>query len=306
MSIRESIRKIIAADRPDRSWTAHQMLAALINDGWTTTTRKPLGVVHGALALLYDSAELDRIERGTYVASPEHLRRPSAAVTTPGRPVQGLSVALRRPYEPVQIYAPIPEELIPLPKPKTVCSPWGGRKDWYQHEARQTNSINKRYLWIVPTCATRMCLIHIKALRPLQIDYLPDVCIYCGFWGESRDHLIPRGWSGDVDRSWVLTVPACRECNSGIGAQWAPTITERRALAHKFIKRKYKRYLVGSIFTQEDLEEMGRNLRSMIEGGIQVGELTRNRLAWPPFGDYDLQAAQRSGIDDPYVIGLIK
>lgn len=306
MSTQNLIRRIVAEGGADRTWDSSQMLTALRAAGWTTACGKPRNAVTAAMMRLYDLVELDRPEQGIYVAVPQSPPDPGVGEQPLDARIKAASVPARGQYEPVQIYAPTSEEPVPLAAPSTMCAAWGGRSDWFQYEARITNGVINRHVWIVTTCKTPMCMIHIKTLRPVRVDYLPDVCVYCGFWAETKDHLVPRGWSGDVDRSWVFTVPACRECNLGIGSKWAPTITERRSVAHKFIRRKYRRHLAQDRFTQEDLDEMGRNLRSLIESGMQVGELTRKRLAWPPFEGYDIQAAQRSGIDDPYAIGLIK
>jgi hypothetical protein len=197
------------------------------------------------------------------------------------------------------------DELEP-PHTPPGCDPWRGRRDWFQYEARRANNINDRYLWLVTSCKTPMCMAHIHTLKPLTIDYLPGVCVYCGLTADTKDHLVPRGWSGEVDRSWVLTVPACRECNSAIGAKWAPTVTERRDLAHKHIRKRYAKYLSRFPHTKKDMAEMGPNLRSYCEAGLQMRELVHDRLNWPPYEGYDIQAAQRSGIDDPYVFGLIR
>jgi hypothetical protein len=193
----------------------------------------------------------------------------------------------------------------PLPVPPG-CDPWRGRRDWFQYEARRANGITARHLWINTTCETTMCMSHVVILHPRALDYLPGVCVYCGLVGETKDHLLPRGWSGDAYRSWVLTVPACRECNCAIGAKWAPTITERRRIAHRAMRVRYRKYLGRPALSAADIAELGPNLRSVIDAGLAIGEVVRDRLAWPPHPLYDLMAARRSEIDDPYGIGLLK
>lgn len=189
----------------------------------------------------------------------------------------------------------------------SACDPWRGPREWFQFEARKVLAAD-RHLWITNWCDTPLCLTghHLRTLQPVALDYLPGVCVYCGLLGSTKDHLIPRGWSGDAQRSYVLTVPACRQCNSFIGAKWAPTITERRAIAQRRIRRKYRDALRVHRFTNAELDEMGPNLRSMIDAKYDLAEVTRARLAWPPFEGYDLGACIRAGYDDPYEIGLLQ
>lgn len=184
------------------------------------------------------------------------------------------------------------------------CDPWRGDPEWFQVEVREARGVTDRGVWFVVGCETPMCLFHAVGLRPVRLDYLPGVCAYCGLAADTRDHLIPRGWSGDTARSGVFTVPACRECNSAIQDKWAPTIEQRRMIAHEHITRKYSEY-VGRDVSPEELAEYGPNLRSMIEAAMAIGEIMDARLAWPPFESYDIQAIQRSGIDDPFEAGLL-
>jgi hypothetical protein len=141
-------------------------------------------------------------------------------------------------------------------------------------------------------------------MHPVDLDYQPGICVYCGLDADTVDHLLPRGWSGDTLRSRVLTVPACRECNSAIGGQWASTITERREVAQAAIRRRYRKLLAGAALSQKDLAELGPNLRSYVEASLTVRKVVEARLAWPP-PMYDIQAMQRSDIDDPDGAGLL-
>lgn len=187
------------------------------------------------------------------------------------------------------------------------CDPWRGPKEWFQYEARKVLELTDRHLWIVNTCPTEMCLCHyhLKTLQATPLDYLSGVCVYCGLSANTKDHLIPRGWSGETARSFVLTVPSCRECNAFISDKWAPTITERRTIAQDRIKSKYRAALRVHRFTKEDLAEMGPNLRSMVDAKHAIAEVVRDRLAWPPYEGFDFGACVRAGFEDPYEAGLL-
>jgi hypothetical protein len=184
------------------------------------------------------------------------------------------------------------------------CTPWRGHPEWFQYEARVANEVTRAHCWLAVTCATPMCLTHVRVMHPVDLDYQPGICVYCGLDADTEDHLLPRGWSGNTSRSRVLTVPACRECNSVIGAQWASTITTRREVAHDAIRRRYRKLLSGLTPSPEDLAELGPNLRSYVEASLTVRQVVEARLAWPP-PLYDVQAMQRSEIDDPEGAGLL-
>lgn len=161
--------------------------------------------------------------------------------------------------------------------------------------------------WPTATCATPMCLHldHLAWVSPRKLAYPPGVCIYCGMSADTKDHLLPRTWTGEAVRKHVLTVPACKQCNSAIGDRYLPSITARRKEAQTYIARQSANLLGMPEWTPEDLAEIGKTLRSTIERGIFDRQLARARLSWPEDRDYDLRAMQHSGIDNPYELGLL-
>ena len=119
----------------------------------------------------------------------------------------------------------------------------------------------------------------------------PDhLCTYCGILADSEDHVVPRHLlkraeelSLDLSkvmrmRSWV--VPSCRECNSSLGGRLFPTIRERRAAAHKHIRRKYASYLRIPDWEDWEIAAMGPNAQREIIAGLAIRDWTRNRLRW--------------------------
>lgn len=121
-------------------------------------------------------------------------------------------------------------------------------------------------------------------------DDLEFVCVYCGVFADSEDHVVPRHLlerAGElsVDLSKVMrmqrwVVPACRECNTMIGGRLYPTLAERRAAAHAGIRRKYASYLRVPDWSDEELDEMGPTAQREIVAAMAVRDWVRKRLAW--------------------------
>lgn len=191
------------------------------------------------------------------------------------------------------------------------CSLWRGDPAYHQEQAAlvliEQGTNFYPWCWITTTC-DNLCLNaeHIELHYPQRLSYPRRICIYCGRRCDTRDHLVPRGISGDSHRKSVLTVPACGECNSLIGAEALFSITERREYAHHQLRRKHAKVLRRVEYSRDELAEFGPGLRpTVIEGLIEKHQLGR-RLRWPLDPAYDLRALQKSGIEDPYLFGLLK
>jgi hypothetical protein len=74
-------------------------------------------------------------------------------------------------------------------------------------------------------------------------------------------------------------VPACRECNSALGARGF-TVRERRELAKAAIEKRYASELKESDWTPEELAEMGPALRADIEQRTRLRDWVRLRLTY--------------------------
>ena len=161
-------------------------------------------------------------------------------------------------------------------------------------------------VWMRSTCG-RPCLNpnHLMTHRPIIIQYPKSVCIYCGFPAGTKDHLIPRTWSGEARRSLVAVVPACAECNSTIGDRGGFSIPERRRRAQDGIRKRNRKLLACPVWTEQELREFGPNLRNYMRLQACKREAVLGRLAWPVDPFYDLRAWQLSGVDDPVEIGAI-
>jgi hypothetical protein len=193
----------------------------------------------------------------------------------------------------------------------TTCDLWTGKAKDYQAAAARSLMLEGRepspWAWITPTCGSALCIDpdHLRVHSPLTLAYPKGLCIYCGRSAATKDHLLPRNWSGQTQRHFVVTVPACGTCNSLINDTLTWSITERRALCHVRLRRKYAKVLKTMDHTPEMLDEYGPTLRAFIEDELEKKRAVREMLAWPADPAYDARALERSGIGDPYVLGLI-
>lgn len=194
----------------------------------------------------------------------------------------------------------------------TDCIPFEGRSHRYQAEAAQayyveTAMIPATWEWITTKCGTAQCLNvdHLRFIGPRKLAYLANQCIYCGRSAYTMDHLLPKHQTGLAKRAYVAIVPACGTCNSVLSDTLTWSITERRAICHARLRRKYKRVLKHIEYGPTDLREFGPTLRKAVIEGMQQKEAVMAMLAWPFDHDYDLRACQKAGIENPYEIGLL-
>lgn len=125
----------------------------------------------------------------------------------------------------------------------------------------------------------------------------PGLCTYCGWDAESVDHLMPRTWTGEAARQFVTTVPACKDCNSRIGDQYAPTVAMRKSIAYESLERKHRKLLATRSWADDELEEFGTRLRHELEAREALRRIVKYRLdnlardEGAPIGDWLEHAA---------------
>jgi hypothetical protein len=192
-----------------------------------------------------------------------------------------------------------------------LCWSWKGHPQYYQEQAAmvavEAGVQIMPWCWIETTCGTPMCMEadHLLVHAPNRLEYPNGGCIYCGRPSGTRDHLLPVTSTGKALRRHILTVPACAECNSFIGDKHAPSITARRAIAKAGIRKKYKRKLNVHPYTDEEVAEFGPGLRPTILRAASEKQKILDRLAFPDDITYDIRYLGKSGIDDPYALGLL-
>ena len=116
-------------------------------------------------------------------------------------------------------------------------------------------------------------------------DDAPNTCIYCGFPGETEDHIPPVSWAYCFGADHFtergiqfLKVPACLECNVFLGDKELFTIRHRteELLAH--YKKKYRRFLRHKRWSVEELDDLGYTLGSKVESVSTVQIAVKRRI----------------------------
>ena len=191
------------------------------------------------------------------------------------------------------------------------CQPFDGRAYDYQEAATKAYWVEKAILvsawhWVTTTCGV-MCLNpdHMRFNEPVKLAYPAYLCIYCGLPGGTKDHLLPRHFTGLAARRYVITVPACGACNSTLSDTLTSTITERRELVHLRLRKRHRKTLSQPDWTPAELRQLGHSLRTYVKNARSKKEVLLDRLAWPTDPDFDLRACQKTGIEDPYSAGLL-
>jgi hypothetical protein len=189
---------------------------------------------------------------------------------------------------------------------------WGGEPEEYQAQAGlvavAAGVTIVPWNWVETSCGNAMCLEvkHMVFRKPERLLYPAGICVYCGDYAGTRDHLLPVTHTGKAVRRHVRTVPACRQCNSFIGDAYAPSITERRSIAQSSLRRKHFRLLRSFDYTDDEMDDFGHAMKSSILRAREVKEKVLRRLAFPGDDSYDIEYLALSGIEDPYAFGLLK
>lgn len=192
------------------------------------------------------------------------------------------------------------------------CIVWQGDSKHYQQEAVELyvnvwqNPLGA-FCFVRTTCEERFCLNvdHMVIARPRKLSYPYGICVYCGLSGSTQDHIEPKTWTGSAARKFVVTVPACGECNNLINDSFAPTIEERREIAHKGIRRKYKRILNYVEYSPEEIDEFEGVLKAAVISGLEDKRVIEARLHWPEDKSYDLRALEKSGLSADEIIDTL-
>lgn len=115
--------------------------------------------------------------------------------------------------------------------------------------------------------------------------YGDNVCSYCGDPADTLDHCPPlmlaylRGtdWF-DVRGLRFYLFPACRECNSSLGQCRKLSLDDRRELLRKKYWRKYWRVVDAADWSEAEVDDLGPNLRSVLNDLPQKRAWVRRRM----------------------------
>jgi NMD protein affecting ribosome stability and mRNA decay len=120
-------------------------------------------------------------------------------------------------------------------------------------------------------------------------EYTP--CYYCGDPADSIDHTIPqsvlkslRGFDIETRQAILkrlprmVTVEACRSCNSVLRAIAYPTLEQRRQHVVRYLMVKYAKLLASPDWDDAELAELGPTLRSAVLQQQGIKEWVRRRI----------------------------
>jgi hypothetical protein len=101
------------------------------------------------------------------------------------------------------------------------------------------------------------------------------LCIYCGQWATTVDHFPPQSL---YHAGWLL--PVCFECNVLAGTVLPLNFKKRCAHVRNRLRQRNKRFLYAPVWDDEDLIELGPNLKKEITLCQQKKNIARARIAW--------------------------
>ena len=117
-------------------------------------------------------------------------------------------------------------------------------------------------------------------------------CFYCGEYATEKDHIIPVSfyWSGKRKRHnrYFIKgygkdnlIDCCRECNSIAGNKVFTYVDDKREYIQERLKTKYRKVINMPFWSDEEIKELGYNLRK----DIKIQQLARvwilNRINYP-------------------------
>jgi len=109
-------------------------------------------------------------------------------------------------------------------------------------------------------------------------------CTYCGDPASSMDHVVPVSW-GQVSRKGASysrrkVVPSCSECNNTLGNIKKHTVADRAEYLLDRYLFKYNKILCCPKWTDEEIEELGYNLKTIILQQNMHQKILEQRMTW--------------------------
>ncbi len=112
--------------------------------------------------------------------------------------------------------------------------------------------------------------------RPYQ-PFGPDNCAYCGDPAQCHDHCPPLAAIPVLDltsqKIKYRLLPSCLDCNARLGRSMAATVRKRRAVIIASLTKRYRRMLRKVVWDDDEMAELGWNLKSYVES-------SENRHRW--------------------------
>lgn len=109
-------------------------------------------------------------------------------------------------------------------------------------------------------------------------------CAYCGERYTDIEHLVPHSWFEKVSAKagdyWTWLLPSCSECNSIASDQLFATPRNKREYVQKRLIARYDFAFISEQWTQEEIEELGPNLRQYVSANQAKAENIRERVKY--------------------------
>lgn len=127
----------------------------------------------------------------------------------------------------------------------------------------------------------------------LMQESLQD-CFYCGMSADTRDHIPPRRTRevllalGFLSQFKLYCVPACRECNVGLGARAPFSIEDRVDWVKTWLRARYAKVLRMPDWGREELAKLKSRLREHVLAGLAAKRAARARVAWKAPNDPEI------------------
>jgi hypothetical protein len=100
-------------------------------------------------------------------------------------------------------------------------------------------------------------------------------CVYCGEVADTRDHFPPRSYG---PRGFLL--PACRQCNDFAGTEFSLDFQARVHHVKRKLLSRYKRWINTPDWSEEELLELGQNLKLKAKKWQIDKAVAQRRIAW--------------------------
>ncbi len=128
-----------------------------------------------------------------------------------------------------------------------------------------------------PARATVACLYK----WPFGIDR--NRCAYCGVQADTIDHVPPIEIAycyGPSNFTSFEYWPACKQCNCVLGAKDLRTLAARKKEIARYLRRKYWKLLKMPYWTDEEIDDLGYNLRSGLNEAQIVKRFIEQRIRY--------------------------
>lgn len=131
----------------------------------------------------------------------------------------------------------------------------------------------------------RLIVSACKLRKQLKENDEPFWCEYCGMPADTVDHFKPVHFTNMASQLTQVEIGkllyACRECNSIAGAEVFKTLAAKRKHIQTHLRKKYAKYLKMPHWSDDELEEMGSEMRRYILHCQTMKGLVLQRVRWP-------------------------